>query len=210
MKLLLFGATGVTGPSVLREALERGHDVRVIARNPAAITTTHDRLEIVKGDATVTADVDAAVAGRDAVVHCLGIGGKGTGKPTTLVSDSIAMLLPIMRAHRVKRLIAMSNVGAGTSGPWVARKLIIPVFLRWLSPIIVDKNRMESILREAGDLEWVAGRFPAIVDGPAKPIRTSPPRRGVGLRITTGSVATWMLDQLGETPLLGTTPSVSN
>jgi putative NADH-flavin reductase len=208
MKLALFGATGVTGPAVLREALARGHEVTVLARNPAAITTSDARLRVIRGDALVAADVEACVDRCEVVLHCLGIGGKGTGQPTTLVSDSIALLLPIMKAKNVRRLVAMSNLGAGGSGPWLVRKLVIPTFVRWLRPIIEDKDRMEALLATS-DVEWVAGRFPGIFDGPAKPVKTSLAGK-VGFKITTGSVAAWMLDQLTDTKFLRAAPAVSN
>jgi hypothetical protein len=72
-------------------------------------------------------------------------------------------------------------------------------------PIIEDKNRMEALLR-ACDLEWVAVRFPNIVEGPAKPVKT----RRVGLEITTGSAAEILLDQLTDDTFLRATPSASN
>ena len=211
MKIALFGATGLTGPAVLREALARGHEVIVLARNPGAVATSHPQLRVVKGDALNAADVDACLKGCDAVVHCLGVGGKGDRKPTTLVSDSIKLLLPIMKAKGVRRLVAMSNLGAGGSGQWFVRKVAMPLFVRWLIPIVEDKDRMEAILR-ASDLEWVAVRLPGIVDGPAKPLKISADGsgRGISWRITTGSTAAFLLDQLADSTYLGTTPAVSN
>jgi uncharacterized protein YbjT (DUF2867 family) len=205
MKIALFGATGLTGPSVLREALARGHEVIALARNPAAITLADDKLRVLRGDAMVPEDVKACIDGCDVVIHCLGIGGRGDGKPSSLVSDSIALLLPIMKERGVKRLVVMSNVGAGGSGPWIARKVIIPVFIRWLVPILVDKDRMEGFL-QASDVDWVAPRFPEIVEGPAKPTKT----KRVGFKITTGSVATFLLDQVQDTTFVRVAPSVSN
>ena len=117
--------------------------------------------------------------------------------------------MPIIKAQGVKRLVVMSNLGAGGSGPWWMRKLAIPLLVRWLAPIVEDKDRMEAIL-QASDVEWIAPRFPAIVDGPAAPVRTSADGRGIGFRITTGSCATFLLDQLADSPHLRATPSVSN
>ena len=211
MKIALFGATGLTGPAVLREALARGHEVIVLARNPGAVRTSHQRLRVVRGDALSAADVEACLKGCDAVVHCQGVGGKGDRKPTTLVSDSIKLLLPIMKANGVRRLVAMSNLGAGGSGQWLVRKLVMPVFARWLVPIVEDKDRMESILR-ASDVDWIAVRLPGIAAGAARPLKISADGsgRGVSWRITTDSVAAFMLDQLTDATYIGKTPAVSN
>ena len=209
MKIALFGATGLSGVAVLGEALKRGHDVKVLARDPAAITTKHERLSVVRGNALVSEDVESVLQGREAVVHCLGVGGKGDGKPSTLVSDSISLLLPVMAKHGIKRLVAMSNVGAGNSGPWLVNRVVFPLFFRWLRPIIDDKNRMEAILR-ASSCDWTAARFPEIVDGEARSIKTSLDGKKLSFKITTASVAVFMLDQLADPTFIGATPAASN
>lgn len=211
MKLALLGATGLSGVAVLRTALERGHEIVALARDPAAVATRHDRLRVVRGDALIAADLEACLPGCQAVVHCLGVGGKGSGKPTTICSETVALLLPAMRAAQIRRLVVMSNLGAGNSGPWLMRKIAMPLFLRWLQPIVDDKDRMEAVLRDAPDLDWIAPRFPQIVDGPARPYRVCPPDgRGAHFKITTGSVAAFMLDHLDGDALVRTTPAVSN
>jgi putative NADH-flavin reductase len=210
VNIALFGATGLTGPSVLKEALARGHRVSALARKPETITTSHKRLRVVKGDALTTADVSACVDGCEVVLHCLGVGGRGDGKPNSLVSDSVALLLPLMKERGARRLVVMSNLWAGGSGAWGMRKIGIPLFARWLLPILADKDRMEAILRASEGVEWVAPRFPEIVEGPAKPLKTSPDGRGISMRITTGSIATFMLDHLSGETYVGETPAVSN
>ena len=210
MKLALFGATGLTGPSVLKEALARGHHVSALARNPDAITTSHEKLRVVRGNALTEADVGECIAGSEVVLHCLGVGGRGDGKPNSLVSDSVALMLPLMRQRGVRRLVVMSNLWAGGSGAWGIRKIAIPVFARWLLPILADKDRMEALLRASEGVEWIAPRFPEIVEGPAKPLKTSADGRGVSRKITTGSIATFMLDHLTGDEYARETPAVSN
>lgn len=69
MKLVLFGATGQIGSRVLAEALDRGHAVTAVVRDPSRLSTTHEHLDVVTGDATdpatwrdVVADADVLVA----------------------------------------------------------------------------------------------------------------------------------------------------
>ncbi len=88
----LFGATGFSGRPVLRELLARGYAVRVLVRRADALEP-HPNLTIVQGDALRAADVAAVLEGSDAVLHCLGVGGQGTGAATTLVSDSVRLVL---------------------------------------------------------------------------------------------------------------------
>lgn len=46
MKIALLGATGPSGLQVVKEALERGHVVTAVVRNPEKITDKHDNLKV--------------------------------------------------------------------------------------------------------------------------------------------------------------------
>jgi uncharacterized protein YbjT (DUF2867 family) len=209
MKLALFGATGLTGGLVLSQALEQGHEVTVLVREPSRVSLSHSRLTVLGGSPTVSEDVERCVRRTDAVIHCLGIGGKGDGRPTTLVSDSVKVVLAAMAKHGVPRIVCMSNVGAGSSGTWFANRIVLPLFVRWLLPIIEDKDRMEAALR-ASSVEWVSVRLPNIVEGPERPLRTSKDGRGIGLSITAMSTARFLLQQVTSSDWVRSAPSISN
>lgn len=209
MKIALFGATGNTGARVMESALARGFEVTALVRDPAKVTLTHPKLTVLKGDPTVAADVAACVRGAQAVVHCLGVGGLGDGKPTTLISDSVKAILVAMEEAGVPRIVCMSNLGTGGSGPWWFMRLLVPLVARKLLPLVDDKERMEAALR-ASRVEWVAVRLVAIRPGPAKPVRTSPDGRGLGMTVTDASVAEFLLDRVEGPAFLRETPSLSN
>lgn len=74
MKILLFGATGSAGGSVLRICLETPavEEVRAIVRRPLQVA--HDKLRVfVHGDYLDYAPVEEAFKGVDACLYCLGI-----------------------------------------------------------------------------------------------------------------------------------------
>ena len=154
-KIAVFGATGLTGRHVVEQALARGHEVVALVRDPSRLALDHPCLRVMGGSPISMSDVELCVRGASAVIHCLGIGGKGNGQSTTLISESVQLVLTAMNQHGVQRIVCMSNVGAGGSGTWFANRLIIPLFLRWLIPIIEDKNRMEAALR-ASPVEWIS------------------------------------------------------
>ncbi len=209
MKIAVFGATGVTGGRVVSRALEDGHEVVALVRDPRRIPIRHPSLTVLGGNPCSVTDIAPCIQGTDAVVHCLGIGGKGDGRHTTLISDSVKAVLAAMTTFGVPRLICMSNVGAGGSGSWFANRVVIPIFLKWLLPIIEDKDRMEAALK-ASTVEWVSVRLPNIVDGHERPLRISADGRGIGLSITANSAARFLLAQTIDGEFLGQTPSISN
>ena len=209
MKITVFGATGLTGHLAVETALERGHDVVALSRDASRISLKDAKLSVIEGSAQSPTDVANALRGVDAVVHCLGIGGKGDGNATTVVSASVKAVLREMESAGVTRIVCMSNVGAGESGSWFYNRVIIPVFLPWLRPIIADKNAMEASLRES-NTDWVAVRLPNIVEGLPKPVRVSEDGKRIGVSVTAGSVASFLVDQLTNDAWLYKTPSVSN
>ncbi len=204
----LFGATGFSGRPVLRELLERGHAVRALVRRADSLEA-HPNLTIMQGDALDADHVAGVLAGSDAVVHCLGVGGKGDGSATNLVSESVRLVLEALNDSPNYRVVCMSNVGAGGSGKWLVNKVIVPLFLRWLVPLVEDKDRMEAHL-EGSSADWVAARFPNIVEGTAKDVRQDEDGRSISLSITTDSVARYLADQVVASKISARTPSVSN
>jgi uncharacterized protein YbjT (DUF2867 family) len=209
MKILVFGASGLTGGIVVDLALKRGDQVFVLTRDASKFSHRRPNLEIIEGSASSMPDIYAALDGVDAVIHCLGIGGKGQGSSTTVVSESVKATLDAMEKRGVRRIVCMSNVGAGNSGTWFYNRVVLPVFLRWLKPIIEDKNRMEAALKSSS-VDWVSVRLPNIVSGPSKRIRSSQDGKGIGISITAESTAEFLLQQVSENIWLRKTPSISN
>jgi uncharacterized protein YbjT (DUF2867 family) len=73
MNLVVFGATGGTGTQLVGQALDADHHVTVIVRDPSkAPAHNHSNLAMVDGDVLVPGTWQAAVAGHDAVLSCLG------------------------------------------------------------------------------------------------------------------------------------------
>src|SRR5256885_10003585 len=68
MKVALIGATGFVGSAVLKELLQRGHEVVALVRDPAKLAA-QPRLQAVQADVLDAAAVQRAVAGADAVVR---------------------------------------------------------------------------------------------------------------------------------------------
>src|SRR3989442_15361161 len=73
MKVALIGATGFVGSAVLKELLQRGHEVVALVRDPAKLAA-QPRLQAVQADVLDAAAVQRAVAGADAVVSAYNAG----------------------------------------------------------------------------------------------------------------------------------------
>jgi len=67
MKIALIGATGFVGSAILKEALDRGHEVTAIVRHPEKVQP-YQTLGSVKEDVYNADEVARLVAGHDAVI----------------------------------------------------------------------------------------------------------------------------------------------
>lgn len=117
MKIALFGATGRIGGTIAREALERGHTVTAIVRDPSRLELSHERLAVVTGEITDAASVAAAVAGHDAVA--VAIGGRRDGRHD-VVTDAVRAVLTGLPRGGVRRLVWVGGAGSLEVAPGVA------------------------------------------------------------------------------------------
>jgi putative NADH-flavin reductase len=197
--LLLLGATGLTGRHLLAGALERGHEVTVLVRDPGKLTAEHPRLRTVVGSATDPATVDDALAGRDAVLCALGTRSPSSLLRCRLMTDSMRALVPAMRRRGASRLVLLSALGVGHSAdhaPLALRAAFRTVFRQ----VGRDKAAAEEYVR-AGDLDWTVVYPPALTDDPPSGDYRSGRALAVkGLpRISRADVAHFMLSQLSDT-----------
>ena len=213
MKVTIFGATGFSGQAILADSIKQGHEVTILVRDASKIPIKHQNLTIVEGNVLNPQTVASVLHHQEAVIQCLGVSGKGDGKPTTFISDATKIIVDEMQNQKIKRLIAMSNVGAGNSiafQPWFFTKIILPYFMKWLKVIIEDKNRMEPIIMNS-NLDWTIVRCPNIVDKPAKGrCNATLDGKWLKLSITLSDLSKFMVDQLKQTVFIKQAPSVSN
>lgn len=164
-KILVLGATGGTGRLIVSEALARGHDVAVLARSPEKAKGLGG-VTVIVGDARNEATLRQALKGRDAVVSALGTPASPF-REVTLLSTATKALVAAMKAEGVKRLVAITGMGAGNSvghGGFLFDRLIFPLLLRH---VYADKNRQEASVRDSG-LDWVLVRPVILNDKPGR------------------------------------------
>jgi putative NADH-flavin reductase len=197
--LLLLGGTGLTGKHLLNQALEQGHAVTALVRDPGKLSAEHPRLRTVVGSATDPAVVDEALAGRDVVLCALGTRSPRSLLSCKLMSDSMRALVPSMQRRGVSRLILLSALGVGHSAdqaPTALRTAFRTVFRQ----VGNDKAAAEDYLR-ASDLDWTVVYPPSLTDD----ARSGDYRSGQALelkgmpKISRADVARFMLSQLDDT-----------
>ncbi|KOF09745.1 epimerase [Planococcus glaciei] len=123
MKIIVFGATGGVGQSVVKQAIDNGFKVTAFVRTPSKLEVTHENLNVVQGDAFNPAEVSAAIAGHDAVVSCLG-SSQGMKKSSEL-EEMVKNIVAGMQDHGVKRIVYTASAGIYQELPGVSGKLMM-------------------------------------------------------------------------------------
>jgi putative NADH-flavin reductase len=158
----MIGATGPLGLEITRHALDGGHRVTAMVRDPSRLSLGHPDLATVAGDVLQMGAVDAPMSGQDAVICCLGR--KPTRHAVTLFSHGTEIILRAMQRHNVRRLICITGIGAGDSkghGGFLYDRLLQPLLLR---SIYEDKTRQEDLVRRS-DRDWVIVRPARLTNG---------------------------------------------
>src|SRR5260370_14744288 len=98
MKMTVFGASGGTGTQVVAQALDAGHDVLAVVRDPARLAVpARPNLEVVVADVMDPGSIIGAVTGRDAVVSAIRARGRAR-PPTAGCTHRARSIAPAMRA----------------------------------------------------------------------------------------------------------------
>jgi len=196
MKIIIFGATGGTGKELVKQSLEKGHEITVLVRNPQKFSFNDKRVNIIKGDVLNKDDVSKAIQGNDAVLVALGV--KPPSK-TKVVGPGTKNIIEAMKTHNVKRLIVESAMFMDDA----VRKnsfLISLLTKTFMKGLYADKLLQEAAVRESG-LEWVIVRPVGLANGPKTEIYRfgeNLPLKGMFPTISRADVADFMLKQLSS------------
>lgn len=210
MKIALIGATGRTGAHALAAALERGHEVTALVRDPAKLAAAdRDRVTVVVGDSTDPAALTELLAGADAVVSALG----PTGKQPDLHTRTARALVSIMSEHGPRRFVGVSGAGIDVPGDQKAPKdKVISWLIRTLGGAVVKDKPAEYRVWAASGLDWTLVRPPRLVDGPASatPLEHDAHRSMRSTRITRADLGRFLLDVIEQDLYVRQAPFVAS
>lgn len=119
MDILIFGATGMVGQSVLRECLEAAEVRRVVAVGRTPTDITHPRLtDLVTPDLTDLRAIGAQLAPFDACFFCLGVSSIGLSEPdyTRITYDlTMSVARTLVRANPQMTFVYVTGAGTDSS-----------------------------------------------------------------------------------------------
>jgi uncharacterized protein len=195
MRVTVLGATGGTGRHLVTQALDRGHQVDAIVRDPGhAALPANPRLTVHRGDVHDAASVAAAIAPESVVVSGLGVASKN--EAGTLTAGARA----VVAAHPA-RIVWLGAIGTGRSAGSVGR-LTARLLRAGLGAEYDDKVTADTIVLGAGGIVLHSGPLSDKADDPgtrALPVSAAG-RRFFPHRTPRATIARLMLDE-AESPV---------
>ncbi len=152
MKIALIGASGFVGQNLLHEALQRGHQVTAIVRNPEKIQETNPNLTVVKADVMDAASIAPLLKGSDAVISAYNAGWQNPNLHDDFLKGS-ANINEAVKESGVKRLLVVGGAGSLEIAPGV-QLVDTPQFpAEWKSGALAAREALNKLKNES-ELEW--------------------------------------------------------
>ena len=159
LHILVYGATGKIGTHVVEEALQRGHLVTAVSRDPSRIEKQHENLSVVAGDLLDLQSIELLVEDKDVIIVSVrGLIGKDKKPENSLQFIAVQNIVGQLRGigDGAARLIHVGGSGSLEVEPGVVYADKIPrVFLpKSLELEIQGQILALEYLRTVTDIDW--------------------------------------------------------
>jgi putative NADH-flavin reductase len=152
INIALIGASGFVGAAILTEALNRGHQVKAIVRNPKLITVQHENLKIEKADVLAADQINAALSGTEAVISAYNPGWSNPDIYEEFLRGSQSIQAAV-KAIGIKRYIVIGGAGALEIAPGI-QAVDTPEFPAAIYPGASAARDYLNILKKEEELDW--------------------------------------------------------
>jgi putative NADH-flavin reductase len=156
MKLALLGTTGPSGKALVKEALDRGHELTIYTRSPSKVdaeVANNPRVTVIRGSITDLESLRECFRGRDAVLSILS---PHFNQKTMAISEGLPVIFEAMKCEGVTRFI-----GTGTPSyvdPQDGSDIIIWILVTLVKLIFPkayrDVVKFTNLVVEERDIEW--------------------------------------------------------
>ncbi|AQG80118.1 NAD(P)-dependent oxidoreductase [Spirosoma montaniterrae] len=212
--IAIFGATGRTGLPLVQKALDAGHSVRALVRNPQKMTIKHPKLTLIQGSSLDAAKVAETVRGADGVISTLG---PDKNSPADLQTRSTQLIINAMNQYDLRRLISLT--GGGVRDETNDKPKFMDHAIVFIMKNIAGKGARNALLDGINhadlirrtNIDWTIVRGPVLTDDPAKGryqvgyVGTVP-----GIKLTRADLADFMLKAFEKKTHVRDMPFVTN
>jgi putative NADH-flavin reductase len=211
----------LSGIVLVREALETVQGITLVlyVRSPQKLPqdiATHRDVIIVTGQLTDADALSKALEGADAVVSTIGPAVmRGPFHPMgTPLAKAYELLIPIMRAHDVRRLIALGTASIKDPNDKFSYQFytLIAAIATLAHTAYKDVVAIgDAVQNEGSDLDWTIVRVPVLTDHDCKEFVAGYVGDGLtSMSLSRASFAAFVLNELKENNWVRKAPLLSN
>lgn len=212
--IAMFGATGRTGQPLVQKALDAGHTVRALVRNPQKMPVSHPNLILIQGSSLDATRVDETITGSDGVISVLG---QDKNSPSDLQTRSTQLIINAMEQHGLRRLVSLTGAGVrdvARDKPGFIDNVIVFIMKNVAGSgarnALFDGINHADLIRQT-HLDWTIARGPMLTDDPVKGsyqvgyVGTVP-----GIKLTRADLADFILREFEQGQYIRQMPFVTN
>ena len=197
MQIVIFGATGMVGTQLVKQALYNGHNVKAFGRNVfTEDLPKNDQIQLIQGALFDQKQVYDAIIGTEAVICSLG--GDTSGSDMTRSLGVKNIIAQMQKAH-VPRIIAVGEISL-LNADKDTLIMDLPDFPDKFLPISREHLKAYQYLK-ASLLDWTMVCPPEIIDSdPTGNFITSSDYAPIpnSNKISAGDLALFMLSELNK------------
>ena len=214
-KLLVLGGTGRTGKRVLAQAVEHGHHVRALVRDPGVALPAG--VEPIGGTPSRIDDVRRAAVGAEAVIVALNSSRTSDNpwakpiSPPGFMTEAARNVLAVMDEMGIRRIVLASALG--TADDWPRLNPLFRAFIQMsnLKAVWADHTGVDRVVR-ASSTDWTLARAVMLADNPVgREIRAAETASETpGTRLYRGDFARFLIEAVEDAKWIGKAPLVWN
>ena len=212
--IALLGATGRSGLPFTNLALQQGHILNALVRDPLKMTIQHPNLRVIKGDALDPASINKVLEGADGVVSFLG---QDKASQPDLQTKATDLIISAMKTRQLRRLISVTGGGvrdAAQDKPGFMDNMIVFIMKNLAGSgarnALADGITHAELIKNSG-LDWTIVRGPMLTDDPARgAYQVGYVGTVSGIKLTRADLADFLLKEWETGQWRGKFPFVTN
>ncbi len=206
-KIAILGANGKAGKFLVKEALDKGYQVKILTRNSNNIKITNENIEIISGDARDFASIRKLLKGCGAVINAV-----GQPKNESYIFSTVTKhILEAMKEFKIKRYIVISGGSLNVTGDQkgIVNKIGATLFKVFLSKMMQDKYKELQII-QSSEVDWTIVRLPFVIEGNGIGRINESLVDMPGIKIQNSDIAPFVIKQINSDRYVGKCPFISN
>ena len=162
MVIAVIGAGGKSGRMFVDAALHAGHTVRAGIHGDE-VFSPHERLRVLRCDATKHKQVSRLLEGSDAVVSLMG---HIKGSPPFVQTEAITVILNEMNSHDINRIISLTGTGVrATEDTPSFIDRVLNTAVKLVDPERIHDGIAHAVVLQESSVDWTVLRVLKLGNG---------------------------------------------